>query len=59
MSTICRLKERQEAKTTLVFQVYASETCCQNREWEVGRGTTWLRGEAFSKLSETQKPQSG
>lgn len=43
MSTICRLKERQEAKTILVFQVCVSETCCQNRNWEVGR-ETWFEG---------------
>ena len=43
MSTICRLKERQEAKTTLVFQVCMSETCCQNRNREVGR-ETWFGG---------------
>lgn len=43
MSTICRLKERQEAKTTLVFQVCVSETCCQNRNREVGR-ETWFGG---------------
>lgn len=44
MSTICRLKERQEAKTTLVLQVCVSETCCQNRNWEVAR-KTWFGGE--------------
>lgn len=40
-STICRLKERQGAKTTSVFQDCVSEMRCQNRNWDIGR-KTWF-----------------